>query len=72
MRKEQVVILGFGVTLVGVAGVMGIYLPQYSTMAQRGRERTARYNGREEKEEEATEKTASSMWKNMDKKKRGE
>ncbi|KAG7393321.1 hypothetical protein PHYBOEH_006130 [Phytophthora boehmeriae] len=72
MRKEQVVILGFGATLVGVAGMMGIYLPQYSTMAQRGRERTARHKSGENSEQETADKPASSMWKNMDKKKRGE
>ncbi|POM63683.1 Hypothetical protein PHPALM_20884 [Phytophthora palmivora] len=74
MKKGQVVILGFGVTLMGVAGALGVYLPRYSTMAQQGRERTSRYRGGVEKgeEEDALEKPSSSMWKNMDKKRRGE
>ncbi|ETN05316.1 hypothetical protein PPTG_23496 [Phytophthora nicotianae INRA-310] len=52
MKKGQAVILGFGATLVGVAGALGIYLPRYSTMAQKGRE----------------QKPSSSMWKNIEKK----
>ncbi|KAH7467303.1 hypothetical protein PRIC1_011353 [Phytophthora ramorum] len=74
MRKEQRVILGFGATLVGVAGTLGIYLPRYSTMAQQGRERTSRRREAVEKGEEAPtpEKPSSSMWKNVDKARRGE
>ncbi|KAE8913234.1 hypothetical protein PF005_g19376 [Phytophthora fragariae] len=74
MNKGKMVILGFGVTLVGVAGALGIYLPRYSSMAQQGRERTSRRREAVEKgeEESAPEKAPSSMWKNMDKKRRGE
>ncbi|KAL3672672.1 hypothetical protein V7S43_001966 [Phytophthora oleae] len=74
MKKGQVVILGFGATLVGVAGALGIYLPRYSTMAQKGRERTSRYREAVEKgeAEPAADKPSSSMWKNMEKKRRGD
>lgn len=67
MKKGQAVILGFGATLVGVAGALGIYLPRFSTMAQKGRERTSRHEA-----EPAQEKSSSSMWKNIDKTRRGE
>jgi hypothetical protein len=55
-----------------LAGTLGIYLPRYSTMAQKGRERTSRYREAVEKGEAAPlpEKAPSSMWKNMDKKRR--
>ncbi|OWZ17224.1 hypothetical protein PHMEG_0008865 [Phytophthora megakarya] len=74
MKKGQVVILGFGVTLVGVAGALGIYLPRYSTMAQQGRERTSRHRRAVETgdAEPTAEKPSSSMWQNMDRKRRGE
>ncbi|EGZ09627.1 hypothetical protein PHYSODRAFT_355806 [Phytophthora sojae] len=74
MNKGKAVILGFGVTLVGVAGALGIYLPRYSSMAQQGRERTSRRREAVEKGEAdpEPEKPSSSMWKNMDKKRRGE
>ncbi|KAF1788138.1 hypothetical protein JG687_00006307 [Phytophthora cactorum] len=74
MKKGQVAILGFGVTLVGVAGALGIYLPRYSTMAQKSRERTSRRRKAVEKgETEPTpEKPSSSMWKNIDKNRRGD
>uniref|UniRef100_M4BJZ2 Uncharacterized protein n=1 Tax=Hyaloperonospora arabidopsidis (strain Emoy2) TaxID=559515 RepID=M4BJZ2_HYAAE len=42
MQQARKVILGFGLTLIGVAGALGIYLPRYSTMAQMGRDRTSR------------------------------
>ncbi|RMX67358.1 hypothetical protein KXD40_004881 [Peronospora effusa] len=51
MKKSQGIIVGFGVTLIGVAGALGIYLPRYSTMAQKGRERTTRYRETGHKEE---------------------
>ncbi|CAI5715766.1 unnamed protein product [Hyaloperonospora brassicae] len=49
MQKERKVLLGFGLTLIGVTGALGIYLPRYSTMAQVGRDRTSRSRGPAEK-----------------------
>ncbi|TDH72048.1 hypothetical protein CCR75_004883 [Bremia lactucae] len=75
MKKEQVVIVGFGVTLVGVAGALGIYLPRHSSMAQKGRERTSRAREAMEKDDvafDSEKKSSSPMWKNVDKKHRGE
>ncbi|KAL7993349.1 hypothetical protein Plhal703r1_c71g0171301 [Plasmopara halstedii] len=64
MKKDKAVIVGFGISLVGIASVLGIYLPRYSTMARQGRERTLRNRGLAENSatERMVEKPSSSMF----------
>uniref|UniRef100_A0AAV1UUN5 Uncharacterized protein n=1 Tax=Peronospora matthiolae TaxID=2874970 RepID=A0AAV1UUN5_9STRA len=60
MQQARKVILGFGLTLIGVAGALGIYLPRYSTMAQMGRDRTSRSRAPVEEKDDQHQEAESS------------
>nr|CCA17358.1 AlNc14C33G3034 [Albugo laibachii Nc14] len=68
MRKEQKIVAGFVGTLVGVIGVLHVYVPFYSNVGQQAKERAgikAGYNSDDKDKNHSTISPSNSMWTNM-------